>query len=146
MWYSQEGTRSGLQRIFLEVFSGSAHLANSFRALGWTVETVDILSGQDILDESFFTGLLDRTSCKRFGYIHGGTPCTTFSTAKRPAARSSEHPRGLPDANTRLRAQVKEGNEFVRRTLRIFRAACGSLPALEAWETVCEHPAEWLNL
>eukprot|EP00971_Amphidinium_carterae_P171496 3399555-Amphidinium_carterae.1 len=61
-------------------------------------------------------------------HVHFGTPCTTFSRARRhdggpPPLRSSGSPEGLASLSTTQQARVDEGNRFLDITLELIVTA-----------------------
>jgi hypothetical protein len=123
-WWATHG--GGMPKRALELFSGEGNLSAALRAPGWAIDAIDLRTGQDVTDPTVLDPLLAKASAGYWCYIHAGTPCTTFSRAKHPAARSSLHPAGLPHAPVPLRIQARDGNRLVRITLRLFQMACRS--------------------
>ena len=64
----------------------------------------------DILDDGFFSWLLQLVAAGRVMYLHVGPPCTTFSLARKPALRSKQCPYGFDPRDPKTR----EGNQIGR--------------------------------
>ncbi len=115
-------------KVFIELFSGCGNLSKAVRALGFPVISADILL-DDIWDLSNRETYLVLLGWIESGLVLGlwcGTPCSTFSQARRapPGSqmpgrlRDQAHPRGLPGLSERDKKAVKMG------TLLADRAAC----------------------
>ena len=87
---------------------------------GWTIQTVEILHGQDMLSDRLFEEMRCQIHRCEFAYIHAGTPCSTFSTARHPRLRSAEAPHGLDGLQPEHKLIVRDANELLRRTLLAF--------------------------
>jgi hypothetical protein len=99
------------QFLFIEFFSGSGHLSRAFFEAGFTVIQWDILLGEQY-------NLLvhrNRQSLRRLighaAAVHFGTPCTSFTLARRGNAPRSRHfPLGKPGLSEVDAQKVKVGN------------------------------------
>jgi hypothetical protein len=101
--------------VFIEIFSGSGHLASAIKGLGCLAIMWDISLGMhfDLTlrnNQSFLRGLL-------MGHvvwgIHMGTPCTSFSRARRgkpPPIRDNCHVMGLLVVSEKDARKIKDGN------------------------------------
>ena len=86
----------------------------------------------DILDDGFFSWLMQLVAAGRVLYLHVGPPCTTFSLARKPALRSKRVPYGF-DAKE---PKTVEGNRLFLRCLTLLR-----LQFLAGHPGSLEHPA-----
>ncbi|CAE8615524.1 unnamed protein product [Polarella glacialis] len=113
-------------RIFIEIFCGSGHLASAVKRLGGLVLIWDItLGGQydltSIANQRFLRGLIIGNLV--WG-IHLGTPCSSFSRARRgrpPPIRSSQFPLGLSGLNEKDAERVEIGNCLMSFSIGVLR-------------------------
>lgn len=76
----------------------------------------------DILDESNWSFILSLVQVGAIFFIHFGTPCNTFSAARKddddgpPPLRDADHPHGFPHLTGDLWFQAQQGNMFAQRT------------------------------
>ena len=123
---------------FLEIFSGSARLAEQVRLLQMpTLPPVDIECSpqvplpQDVLDVAFWDRIMCLALIGALLFVHFGTPCNTFTAARkfdggpRPL-RSQDKPMGLDGLSPDNQALALLGNLFLLRTaelaLAVFQA------------------------
>ena len=114
---------------FLEVFSGTARLTSAVRQLGIPcLPPIDITlceevpSAFDVLDCDNWSFIMKLISCGAVLFIHFGTPCNSFSAARKddggpPPLRSEQYPEGLPDLQGHNLAIAQLGNWFTDRTV-----------------------------
>ena len=117
------------QRGFLEVFSGSQTLSTVFVTAGHPTRTFDIKDNddEDMHDAQAVDRLLTivKDMTKKAGgrppYVHLAPPCCTYSNARYPKIRSSQHPSGLPskDLPQKARATLKYANAITDNTLKV---------------------------
>ncbi|CAE8591594.1 unnamed protein product [Polarella glacialis] len=113
-------------RIFIEIFSGSGHLASAVKRLGGLVLIWDItIGGQydltSIANQRFLRGLIIGNLV--WG-IHLGTPCSSFSRAQRgrpPPIRSSQFPLGLSGLSEKDAERVEIGNCLMSFSIGVLR-------------------------
>ena len=122
-----EGVQEG--QFFLEVFSGTANLTLSMRQAGWnTLPPIDIeckglvLESCDVMDPQFCAKVVAWLRSGKVAIIHFGTPCTTFSRARRndggPAPlRSNEFLFGIPGIPLDDMIAVQQGTSFLEISL-----------------------------
>ena len=115
--------------FFLEIFSGTARLTTTLLILGVKcLPPVDIMVSKavpspcDVLDASMWDQIIQLINLGAVTFIHCGTPCNTFSSARKsdggpPPLRDQAHPEGLPDLHHELWLQALQGNLFVERTV-----------------------------
>ena len=141
--------RRGERRVFLEVFAGSGRLSQDLRRRGHGVVSLDLAASEshDLLRTAVFDEIKGWILA---GFVWGiflGTPCGTFSRARRGRAggwpeplRDETHPRGLPDLPGEDRRRVNLANLIADRAFVLYRiAAERGLLAVE------ENPAaSWL--
>ena len=93
------------------------------RITGRTREPVDLLAPGAV------DRLLQLINNKAIFGVHFGTPCTTYSRARKydgkgpPPLRSLSHLSGLPGLSAWDRKKVEEGSLFMRLSCQIARAA-----------------------
>ena len=77
-------------RVFLELFSGSGHMASRMSSLGGAVLMWDISFGPayDLSKKKVQQLVRGWILAGMVWAVHMGTPCTTYSIARRPAVRS----------------------------------------------------------
>ena len=117
--------------VFVEIFSGKAGFTKALRKRGWLVlppiDVVvdgDVLFPADILDPSLLSKLMSWLRSGVIRLVHFGTPCTTFSRARRddggpPPIRSPEYLNGIPGIPADDQARVDMGTEFLDITVRL---------------------------
>ena len=119
----------GKTRLFLDIFSGCGRLSEYFRRRGWVAIEWDIRLGgsYDVLVPANAARLMSLVG--RADWVHLGTPCTSFSTARRgrlgsPGGplRSKLHPMGLPDLAPVDAEKVRIGNRLLRFSLKVVDA------------------------
>ena len=124
---------SELQRgsVFVEVFSGKAGFTKALRKRGWlalppidVVVEGDVLAPADILDPSLLAKLKNWVRSGVVRLVHFGTPCTTFSRARRddggpPPIRSPEHLNEIPGILADDQVKVDMGTEFLDITISL---------------------------
>ena len=117
--------------IAVEVFSGSGRWSRAMAAVGFEVRAWDIKNGPDydVTVAKNWTRLLQDIAVA--DVVHLGTPCESFSTARRgklgsPGGpmRSKECPMGLPNLLPKDAAKVALGNKLLGLSLRIVRRCC----------------------
>jgi len=107
---------------FLEVFAGTGRLTEAFRRVGCpALDAIDLFKGPrriDLCNPASFKAVQQEVATKRVRYLHMGTPCTSFSSALRGAARkrSVRDPVG-PESDPMIAA----ANTLVRRTVLLCR-------------------------
>ena len=118
----------GRLRPFVEVFAGSQHLSDAFKAAGRQVFPMDvkISMDHDMRGEGGAELLLAqlRQMTRESGlkpYVHFAPPCSTYSQARYPRIRSVTHPSGLPSGSLTKhdRAVLKHANRITRNTFSI---------------------------
>jgi hypothetical protein len=116
--------------VFLEVFSGKAGLTRAMRRRGWLVlPPIDIvvegevLSATNILDPKVMQKVQNWLQSGVVALVHFGTPCTTFSRARKhgdggpPPIRSEQFLEGVPGISTKDQDKVRLGTQFLDITL-----------------------------
>ena len=120
--------------MFLELFSGSGGLSRALRARGFAVVSVDIMNGEhcDLLKPQVYSELKGWILNRMVWGVFAGTPCETFSRARRgkPGAggfpaplRSSECPRGLSGLSAADASKLAKGNMLADRAATLLRIA-----------------------
>ncbi len=115
-----------LPKCMLEVFAGSASLSKAVRDLPeWSSATFDMANdeSQNILNDAVFLDLIQSVVDGRYGALHLGVPCTTWTRARRPALRTESFLFGVPNFPARSRRQLEEGSEIARRSLVLLNLA-----------------------
>ena len=118
------GTRRALAgRTFVEVFSGCGALGRAVARHGLQVVQWDVVHGSsyNLCVSTNLKRLIKRIRKQDVCAVHLGTPCTTFSNARRPMIRSATCPRGLPDLSPKASQQVHDGNLLADATARLLR-------------------------
>ena len=133
-WLSWKDVPSDITEVaaagpfFLELFSGTARLTSTLQAMGVKcLPPVDIMPSAavpapvDVLDVAMWERIMKLISAGAILFIHCGTPCNTFSSARKddggpPPLRSMDHPEGLPGLAPDLWDQAFLGNLFVERS------------------------------
>jgi hypothetical protein len=135
----------------VEVFSGMAGISRALSEAGSRV-----LPPIDIVVDGFVAHATDITDGRVTGLLmqlikshvirgmHFGTPCTTYSRARRhdggpPPLRSSQHLAGLPGLSPSDQAKVQAGNLFMNLTVELANLVHNS----GGWFTI-ENPASSL--
>ena len=105
------------QRVFLEIFSGAGALSATLRRRGWKVIEWDIVHGAsfDLTVAANIRRLYDMV--RSADLVHLGTPCTSFSVARRGRIgdplgplRSIASPMGLPNRSNIDQVKIDVGN------------------------------------
>ena len=131
--WSEVPTHPGPQhrssKFFLEVFADKAHLSRAMRRIGWLVlppvyiELSEEVSEEgNVLNEEFLQKLKNWCSSGVVLMVHFGTPCTTFSIARRddggpPPLRSEQFLLGLSGLSELNAEKVRLGNLFLDITI-----------------------------
>lgn len=117
-------------QLFLELFASSGQVAAQWRAAGYGAMAFEINLGDhfDVTRPStmrLIKGWL-RSHCVSGMWL--GTPCTTWSRARRGPVgshwaplRSSEHPEGLEGLSDRDQAKVRLGNRTARASAELIQ-------------------------
>ena len=116
------------KQCFLELFSGTGRVSSYVRSLGFAVISFDIFFGPEFdLLRPCVLQLIN--GWIRGGVILGcyfGTPCSSWSLARRGPAtsswgplRSQDYIYGLPGLSAKDQAKVQIGNETMRTTVKI---------------------------
>ena len=115
--------------FFLEVFSGTGNLTRSMRKAGWnTLPPIDnviagvVLESVDVLDPQIQLKIEAWLRSGKVKIVHFGTPCTTFSIARRydggpPPLRSKEFLTGVPGLSFSDMQAVQLGTRFLEISL-----------------------------
>ena len=118
-------------RFFLEIFAGQAGLSQAISARGMQVlPPIEIETGQfvrqsvDVLDPKVQAHLQLLIEAEIIFYIHFGTPCSSFSVARKndggpPPLRDRHHLWGLPGLRPQDQKKVTMGTEFMFFTQRM---------------------------
>ena len=117
----------GHTRAFLEVFSGCGRLSKELSKVGFETREFDYCNNEqdNILDDGVFMDLLLDVLEGKYSAAHFGTPCRSWSRARLPRLRDSQHLyEGVPGLGAKERAIINEGNELLRRSLVLIRVAC----------------------
>jgi hypothetical protein len=114
--------------IILELFSGTGGLGKSFKRLGFEVisyelfgATGDRMPDQDLSDSKVIQDIIATIEKRKFGYVHLGTPCSSFSRL-RQLFRTSTRTRKRPQGDGSRPDEVL-GNLLLKHSLQII-AAC----------------------
>ena len=113
----------------LIVCSGFGPLGHALRNSGWLVDEIDIRLGgaqHDLLTERVRADVLHRIAAGRYHYVHCSPPCSSFSTARCPAVRSSLHPYGLPTLGHADVKKCSDGNVLGLFCLDVLKLALSS--------------------
>ena len=123
------------QKWFMEVFAGKAWLTRALRKAGWsTLPPVEInvegdtLASADLLDPALRTKINNWISSGCLKLVHFGTPCTTFSRARKagdggpPPLRADDLLQGVPGLDAVDAEKVRLGTLFLDVTLELCRA------------------------
>ena len=118
--------------VFLEVFSGKAWLTRAMRKRGWLVlppiDIViegDVLTPANILDPVVMQKVRNWCSSGVLALVHFGTPCATFSRARKhgdggpPPTRSDKHLTGIPGISSENAEKVRLGTLFLDISLEL---------------------------
>ena len=134
--------------FFLEIFAGKAGLSQAISARGIPIlPPIEIEAGDfvqqsvDVLDPAVQAHLRLLIEAKVIFYIHFGTPCSSFSIARKndggpPPLRDRHHLWGLPGLRPQDQRKVTMGTEFMFFTQRM-ATLCHKLGVL--WSV--ENPA-----
>ena len=108
------------QDTFLEIFSGDCvlTLAMSLTDLQ-TILPWDLRFGAefDVLEHGDL--ILQKSKAGALSWVHLGTPCQTFTWARRPQLRSTVSPFGLSELSRRQLKLVARGNELALFSLEV---------------------------
>eukprot|EP00438_Fugacium_kawagutii_P023337 Skav200217 [mRNA] locus=scaffold3745:15519:20956:- [translate_table: standard] len=113
---------------FLEIFSGSGHLAKAIHQVtSWDCITWDILHGSeyDLRSLTKRNRILGWIKSGMIRGVHLGTPCASFSRARDrrpgpPPLRSDTQPLGFSDLGYADLVKVREGNLWMRFSSQVF--------------------------
>ena len=115
----------------LELFSGCAVLSRTFCQHGFAAEAWDIEYNSfcDLSNPEVLTSILDRIRAREFSYVHLGTPCTTWSRARRDDGRGppplrDDHANlfGFSQLTTTDQSKVRMGNSLLNISIEVFLA------------------------
>ena len=118
----------------LEIFLGTGNLTQAFLDQGSLVlPPVDLVvdglvtEASDSLNADFFGKLLQWIKVGTF-YVHLGTPCSSFSVARKddggpPPLRSQSSPTGLPGLSAVDQTKVLLGNLLLQKSVQVIRHA-----------------------
>ena len=87
--------------MFIEVFAGSEHLSNAFRAIGVMVHAIELKLDPDHdfskkIGADTVNNLIQDARRRGFVvYIHFAPPCNTYSVARYPKLRTAQYPNGV---------------------------------------------------
>ena len=123
------------QKWFVEVFAGKAWLTRAMRKAGWsTLPPVEInvegdtLASADLLDPVLRAKINAWISSGCVQLVHFGTPCATFSRARKagdggpPPLRTDDQLQGVPGLDPDDAEKVRLGTLFLDITLELCRA------------------------
>ena len=123
----------GGRRVFVELFAGTEGLSAALRRAGFGVVGIDILAGPefDLNRDAVFQEVKGWVLAGLVWGVFAGTPCETFSRARRAPAhsafpgplRASAHPRGLPALTGREAQRVRSANVLADRAAILLRIA-----------------------
>ena len=114
----------------MELFCGTGRLHRVFQRRGWRAQGLDHVLGDDLASKACQRKALARIRSGQCRLVWLGTPCSTFSRARRgprthhgppPPLRSTEHPWGLPDLTQHEIEVVAVSNELMMFTLQVIR-------------------------
>ena len=113
-------------QFFLEIFSGSASLSKAIRNKGHLAVSWDMCDDTSLdltirKNRRFLIGLIQ---IRLFWGIHLGTPCTSFSRARRgnpPPLRNNQNILGLPNLSDKDQSIVDNGNTFMRFSFEVLQ-------------------------
>ena len=137
----------------LELFSGCGALSRCFCKLGYVAEAWDIQynSSCDLSNPIILKGTLNRINSHEFAYVHLGTPCTSWSRARRcdgkgpgPLRDDQDHLYGLPHFSLSDQDKTELGNLLLKISAEIFQTCINSGVAVSL-----ENPASsrmWLTV
>ena len=123
--------RLGRERVAVEVFSGSGRLAAALRSRGITAIEWDIVRGEmfDLTRPVAVETLKGWTPSGEVLILWLGTPCTSFSLARRLTKpgpgplRSRDFPLGLPGLPAANQKKVDLGNRLMKVSASLARIA-----------------------
>ena len=114
----------------MELFCGTGRLHRAFQRRGWRAQGLDLIRGDDLAAKACQDTALARIRSGQCRLVWLGTPCSTFSRARRgprthhgppPPLRSTEHPWGLPDLTQHELEVVAVSNVLMKFTLQVIR-------------------------
>ena len=120
--------RKKARRRLFEIFSGSGRLSDAVERLGWASTRWDIkvAAAHDLTRPSAVRRLL--TALPAASWVHLGTPCASFSIARRGRVgrpggplRSRRFPMGIPGLSEADQSRVDIGNKLLGVTLQVIR-------------------------
>ena len=118
---------------FLEIYSGKGWLTRAMRKRGWAIlPPIDIVvageveEAASVVDPALMAKVNAWLGSGAVKLVHFGTPCTTFSRARRndggpPPIRSDDHLNGIPGIRWKDKESVRLGTEFLNIALRLCR-------------------------
>ena len=154
---TRNGSAARSSREVLFLFSGAyaraEGLPSFLRARGISTVCVDNSADlgrpeHDILDDEYYTKLVEWVRSGRFLAIVASPPCSTFSVSRLlhspdsadggpPPVRDRAHPSGLPHVPAAHRSELSRANKLVSRTVYLLLLASSV-----GTEYVLEHPAD----
>ncbi len=128
LWATVQGSDDAT--VFLELFSGVGHCASCARQAGHLAVALDILQGYDLCDEGSLQVLREWILAGRVQAVALGTPCETWTMARRgrrrvgrrgfpPPLRNASCLWGLPGLTPKEQEKVRTGNCTLQATIRI---------------------------
>ena len=113
---------SPCRKGFLDLYSGKCGVAKQLarRHNVWVLTfDVELGSGQDLLDSSLQSLLLQMVEEDCFLGVGAAPECGSFSRAVRPPVRSRDCPSGLPYVTERMAVKIERGNKHASFTLQV---------------------------
>ena len=109
--------------IFLELFAGDGGIGRVMKSRGFAVLSLDIRNHalQDHLCPTFQSVVKGWLRGGVVGAIWLGTPCTTWSIARRPAIRDSNNLMGLPGLTDSQTLKLNIGNDTYLFSTQVIR-------------------------
>ena len=136
----------------LELFAGCARLSKACVQVGFPAEAWDIEYNLDcnLCCPKVLTKLIQRIKAHQFSFVHLGTPCTSWSRARRydgrgpgPLRDDAAHLWGLPGLSSADAQKVAQGNRLLEVSVQVVHAC---ISAHVPWSL--ENPASsrlWLT-
>ena len=120
-----QGGADRLRPFFLDIFSGEEGVAKSLRAKNVAVKTFDIRQGisGDVSLKSTLRRIVALVNSGNCLGIMMHIPCTTCSSARHPALRSRQRPRGLQGLQGRALLALRAANLLYDHCFAILEAA-----------------------